>query len=233
MRLPCSQRRTCGGRGAVAVGNLLRPTPANRYERLRVIPDPEVAPGCTRVDCTECFTGLLSIQKEAFFALGQFQDPTRGWPSWDDIAFGYRAVKAGLALIRTSHAQGIHHDESSASLQGTARRWQAASASAIRLFIRYPDLPHRFPFYRDKFPVHWGHDPWSLVARKLLRSLISCRPALEIVEHVADLFIRKGWPARLTRPLCGCVIGGHMWRGLRRGLALNGQLAAPGSDHTR
>ena len=139
--------------GAVVFGRLVRPEPANRYERLQVFPEPDVVSGDTRVDCTQCLTGLLSIGREEFFALGQFQDPTGGWPSWDDIAFGYRALNAGIALVRTSDARGVHHDESSSSLQGTARRWQAASEAAIRLFSRYPDLQDRFPFYRDKLPI--------------------------------------------------------------------------------
>ena len=134
-----------------------------------------------------------------------------------------------MTLISASEARGIHHDLSAASLQASARRWRAASETAVRLFNRYPGLQQSFPFYRDKLPIRWGRDASSLVVRKLLRSLVSSRPCLEVVEHIADLFIRKDWPARLTRPLCGCVISGYMWRGLRDGITANGRLPAFGA----
>lgn len=213
----------------VIVGHLISPEPANRFQRLGVIPEHEVLAGCVPVECTKCFTGLLSVGREEFFALGQFQDPTGGWPSWDDIDFGYRALEAGVTLISTSEARGIHHDQSAASLQATARRWRAASETAVRLFMRHPGLQQSFPFYRDKLPITWGRDPSSLVVRKLLRSLVSSRPCLEVVEQIADLFIRNDWPARLTRPLCGCVISGYMWRGLRDGITTNGGLSLSGA----
>jgi hypothetical protein len=212
---------------AVILGHLLTPEPGNRYERLRVISEREVLPGYGPVECTECLTGLLSIGREDFFALGEFRDPTGGWPSWDDIDFGYRALEAGVKLIRTSEARGIHHDESAASLRGTALRWRSASETAVQLFTRYPDLQQRLTFFRDKLPISWGRDPSSLIVHKLLRSLISSGPSLEIVEQIAELFIRNEWPARLTRPLCGCVISGYMWRGLRDGITANGRMPEP------
>src|SRR6266496_2945788 len=63
-------------RRAVVVGHLLSPAPENRYQRLRVIPERIVSNGYSEIECVECFTGLLSVNREAFFALGRFQDPT-------------------------------------------------------------------------------------------------------------------------------------------------------------
>jgi hypothetical protein len=97
----------------------------------------------------------------------------------------------------------------------------------VQLFTRYPDLQQRLTFFRDKLPISWGRDPSSLIVHKLLRSLISSGPSLEIVEQIAELFIRNEWPARLTRPLCGCVISGYMWRGLRDGITANGRMPEP------
>jgi len=208
---------------AVVVGHLFSPEPANRYEWLGVLPDRETAAGINPVDCTECLTGLLAVGREQFLALDGFEDPTGGWPSWDDVDFGYRAQRAGLQLLRTSEAQGIHHDESATSLAATARRWQAASESAVRLFARHPDLRGAFPFYRDKLPIAWGSDPATLVARKLARGAVSSRPALRVTRPLADLSVRGSWPGGIARPLCGCVVSGSMWQGLRRGIEASGR----------
>jgi glycosyltransferase involved in cell wall biosynthesis len=213
--------------GAVILGHLTDPAPANRYQRLRVFARDDVPPGTAPVPCTECFTGLLSIDRERFFELGQFQDPTGGWPSWDDIDFGYRARKAGVELIRSSEARGIHHDESATSLKRTAQRWRAASVSAVRLFIRYPDLQGSLPFYRDKLPIVRGGDSSLLMLRKLVRSVGSARPVLELVERTTGLLVRIEAPAGVTRALCGWVISGNMWQGLRAGIELYGPLPAP------
>lgn len=54
-------------------------------------------------------TGLIAIKKSDFFGLGMFQDPTGGWPNWDDVDFGYRAVKVGFyygAVLQLSWSTG-------------------------------------------------------------------------------------------------------------------------------
>ena len=169
------------------------------------------------VHFTGCMTGLLAVRRKDFFELGRFQDPTGGWPNWDDVDFGYRAHRAGYRLLRSHQAQAIHYDSSTATLQRTTVRWYNASRSAARLFQRYPELRPELPMFRDKGPVAWSEDPPALIARKLGRQLGSSRPALGVMQTSAGFL--EGWngSAALLRPLYRWIIGGYIFRGYRDG----------------
>ncbi len=207
---------------AVIVGRLSSAEPQNRFQELQVIPERRGAPGCAEIGPGECLTGLLAIARSEFFALGGFQDPTGGWPSWDDVDLGYRASRAGLSILRSSEARGVHHDESSTSLERTAERWYCASKAAVRLFRRHPGIQDSLPFYRDKLPIRWRRDPPVLIARKAARSAISVRVLLEIVARIAPVLVHARLPAFAVRPLCGYVISGSMWHGIRAGIEAYG-----------
>ena len=207
---------------AIVVGTLITASPITRPETgLSAIEIPP--PGGTGVPIpfTECFTGLLCVKRADFFTLGMFQDPTGGWPNWDDIDFGYRAQLAGYQIIRSPRAIGIHHDAASASLADLARRWYRASRSAVRLFQRYPDMQSHLPMFRDKTPIIWGEDPPRLIARKLARQVASSRPMLWSMGRLAGLLERRYPSPRLLRPLHRWIIGGHILRGYRAGLKEN------------
>jgi glycosyltransferase involved in cell wall biosynthesis len=88
----------------------------------------------------ECALGLLAIKKHDFFELGMFQDPTGGWPNWDDVDLGYRAHLAGYQFIRVGEARGKHWDNSLSDMGSTSQRWYRASKSAVKLFQKYPEL---------------------------------------------------------------------------------------------
>jgi GT2 family glycosyltransferase len=215
---------------AVVVGLIASPPPENAFQRLDVAGQPAGGEADVEIRFNECFTGVLSIGREEFFSLGRFRDPTGEWPSWDDIDFGFRARESGFRLVRCVRARGIHHDEWATSLEQMSRRWRAASRSAVRLFQLHPGLQHSFPMYRDKLPVRWGEDSLSLTLRKLLRSLVSSRLVLTPLARLAGASSRHGWAPRLTRSLCGCVVGGNQWRGLRDGLSEFGPLAERGVE---
>ncbi len=170
------------------------------------------------IDFVECFTGLLSVRRSHFFTLGKFQDPTGGWPNWDDVDFGYRAYRAGYRILRSTAARAIHHDAAATSLHRTAERWYKASKSAVKLFQKYPEIQPHVPMLGDKTPIVWGKDPLSLISRKLLRHLASSRPALASVEQLVRR-LEQYYPSPvLLRPLYRWVNGGYMFRGYREGL---------------
>jgi GT2 family glycosyltransferase len=210
---------------AIVTGWLDAAPPSNQFERLQVIRPASAQPEAVApIEFTQCFTQLLSVRADDFAICGGFEDPTGGWPSWDDIDFGYRARRAGLELLRCAEAQAIHHDRTGADLQTLCRRWHAASVSAIRLFQRHPGIEDAFAMYRDKLPVRWRRDPWPLVAQKLLRSAVSCRLAHWCVRGSAQALATSGHFPGLARPLCGLAISGSIWRGLREGIARYGAL---------
>jgi glycosyltransferase involved in cell wall biosynthesis len=171
------------------------------------------------VDVTfaECKAGVLAIQRDDFFSLGMFQDPTGGWPNWDDVDFGYRASRAGYRLRVSRRARAVHHDEAITDFRAACRRWYQAGRSAVRLFRTHAGIHAHMAMFADKLPVRWRHDSPGLVARKLLRRLASSRPALWNMERVASLLDRRQ-TQRGARLLHRWILGGYVYRGYRDGL---------------
>lgn len=167
---------------------------------------------------TACNTQLLAIKRSDFFELGMLQDPTGGWPNWDDVDFGYRSHLAGFQLVRVADAVGEHWDYSLSSLESATHRWFRASKSAVRLFQRYPGLRRFIPMFVDMTPVDWKQDSPRLVARKSLRRFLSSRIVLAVMERTV-LLLEKNHPSEgLLRPLYRWIEGAYKYQGYRQGL---------------
>jgi hypothetical protein len=165
-----------------------------------------------------CKTGLLAIRREDFFTLGQFQDPTGGWPNWDDVEFGYRAHQAGFQFWQSARAMGEHRDHSLVDLAASCLRWQHASQSAVRLFQKFPDIQPHIPMLNDKTPIGWRRDSPGLIARKLIRRAASSRFVLGGLEWLGRVLERRYPSPALLRPLYRWIVGGYMFWGFHRGL---------------
>ncbi len=170
------------------------------------------------LDYTLCKTGLLAVRRADFMAIGMFNDPTGGWPNWDDVDFGCRAHALGYRLYRSVAAVGTHWDYSLTSLGVYCRRSYEASRSAAGLFRRYPELGRRLPMFNDMTPVAWGRDPAGLVCRKLARRAASTRPPLRLLEVAVAIVERVSPQPALLRPLYRWVHGAYVFRGYRNGL---------------
>ena len=152
------------------------------------------------VDFTLCKTGLLAMLRADFYDIGQFQDPTGGWPNWDDVDFGYRAHLAGYAIWQCRAALAEHWDYAGQDLAAACARSQRASQAAVRLFERYPALPPR------------------LVARKWVRRLMSGGMALHGLETMQRRAAAARWPSSVQVALQRWIVGGYIYRGFQKGL---------------
>ncbi len=207
------------GPGTIVLGRLIDlPPDAPRQDPSRRDVQVSVGADENRLDAlagVDCMTGLLAVWREDFSALGGFQDPTGGWPNWDDVDFGHRARQVGLRILRDNAAMAEHRDRSAGDLDHAARRWHAASQAAAWLFQRHPDLLDALPMYADKHPIDWRGDPGRLVLRKLLRRGSTARPVMRGLRRLQRLA-----PAgRVRRALERWLLGAWMARGLREGRA--------------
>ena len=177
----------------------------------------------------ECNTQLIAIRRREFFELGLFQDPTGGWPNWDDVDLGYRAHLAGFQFIRVGEAKGKHWDNSLSDMESTSQRWFQASKSAVQLFKKYPELQSSIRMYEDKTPVDWSKDKPGLVVRKMVRGLTSSKASIKFLEEVVDL-LEKFYPnPKLLLPLYRWVFGAYMYQGYQQGLREFGIVPDPGN----
>lgn len=164
-----------------------------------------------------CMTGLLGLRRDDFFALGMFRDPTGGWPSWDDVAFGYRAHQAGYRLLRVAGAVAEHWDYALWDLSSACRRWDRAGYSGATLLWRYPALTEHIPMFMDKGPILWRVDRPALIARKLARQIVSAPPVLYGMEKlVRALETHYPSPAILER-LYRWITSAYIYKGYRQG----------------
>ncbi|MCB8968161.1 MAG: glycosyltransferase [Ardenticatenaceae bacterium] len=164
-------------------------------------------------------TQLLAVKRADFYELGMLQDPTGGWPNWDDVDFGYRAHLAGFRLLQSGQATGYHWDNSLRDLESTCNRWQRACKSAVRLFEVHPGLIPHLPMLHDKMPINWSQDSANMVARKLLRRVLALGPSVWLLQKMAQQ-LERGYPAR-KKWLCWLYLliqGSYMSRGYREGL---------------
>lgn len=170
------------------------------------------------VPFTSCLTGLLAIRRDKFYEIGGFQDPTGGWPNWDDVDFGYRASQKGVQLLRLLDASAEHWDYAATDFKVACGRWQRASHSAVRLLQQYPQLFEHLPMFHDKVPVNWSADSVWLISRKLLRRITSTCPAVYSIENVVRQLEQHYPRPSILQPLYRWIIGSYIFNGYRRGL---------------
>lgn len=174
-------------------------------------------PGGRVIHFSRCKTGVLSIRRQDFLDLGMFQDPTGGWPNWDDVDFGYRGHLRGFRLWLSYRATAYHHDHSLASLEIHCKRAEQASRSVVQLFRRYPDLRPHFSAYRAKHPMSLSEDSPGLLLHKALRRVMSSPPLLGAMKQLASLLEDHRPQSRLLVPLYRVIIGAHIQRGYWQG----------------
>lgn len=170
------------------------------------------------VNFVECNTQVLAVSRDLFFELNMLQDPSGGWPNWDDVDFGYRAHQAGCQFVRVIDAKGVHWDSSLADLESTSMRWFRASKSAVRLFEKYPDLKGSIPMYEDKTPIRWGDDSPSLVIKKFIRKIASADSAVDLMKYIIGVLEKYIPEPGLLRPFYRWVCGAYMFQGFHQGL---------------
>lgn len=167
-----------------------------------------------------CNTELLAVRRDDFFALGMLQDPTGGWPNWDDVDFGYRSYKAGYRLLQCGGATGYHWDYSIANLETACRRWQKAGISAVRLYEVYPELREHIVMFRDKTPINWTADSPNLIMRKMLYRIVASPPVVWLMEGAVKLLETLYPSKKLLALFYRWIQGSYMLRGYRKGLQL-------------
>lgn len=166
----------------------------------------------------ECMTGLLAISRSDFLQLGVFQDPTGGWPNWDDVDFGYRASLRGFRFWRCASAIAEHWDYAAADLGTECKRWYRASTAAPRLFQRHPALKPSIPMFRDKGPISWREDGPPLIGRKIARQIVSSPPVLWVME-ASVRFLETHCPSpTILERLCRWIKSAYVYKGYREGL---------------
>lgn len=205
------------------------PTPFSRV--YSTIDCEEASPEGADVDYTACVTNNLSILRDDFERIGGMHDIAGDGPTiWGDVEFGYRAALKGFRFRRSGTAACTHRDYVIHDLKTASARAYQVAYLAAPLFKKYPELRKDLPMFTDKFPVSWGEDIAKMVARKSLRKLASCKPALWVLERVVHLLETLFPNPKVLSPFYRWILGGYIFRGYRDGMEAYGLTPALSGD---
>ena len=174
---------------------------------------------------TDVYSNNMSIRREAYFEVGMYQDlGFLGSSSWCDVDLGYRAYRQGFDFRRSTKARCSHRDYFASNLDRYKNRARTSASQAVLLFQKYPELLSHLPMFFDKTPIVWGQDPRPLLARKLVRSIVSSRLVLWSMEQIVNT-LEKSYPtSKLLPPLYRYIVGGYIFHGYREGLRRFGKI---------
>jgi hypothetical protein len=101
---------------------------------------------------------------------------------------------------------------------------RVAAYRSVTLFQKHPELLVHIPMFYDKTPINWRLDPPRLIARKLVRAILSSRLALWSMEQIVNS-LEKPYPTFSMLPiLYRYIIAGYIFQGYREGLGEFGQV---------
>jgi glycosyltransferase involved in cell wall biosynthesis len=167
----------------------------------------------------DAYSNNMALKREAYAEIGMMQSlEYSGSSMWCDLDFAYRAYQKGFEFHRSAKVICWHRDHSADNLKAYSQRMRTAAYRAVQLFRKYPELITHIPMFHDKTPIIWGQDPPRLIARKLVRTLASSRPALWCMNQVAVRLEKADSGSSVLPALYRYIIAGSIFRGYREGL---------------
>jgi GT2 family glycosyltransferase len=158
----------------------------------------------------------LSLRREDLKKTGLFDERFR--VACEDQDLTHRARDAGIRFLYNARITCVHNDQ-----VGDLRRYCLAQRPRTRdtvLFCaKYPAIHGNAMVARLNGYVSWRDGP-TIVARKLVKLLLSKDAGIAGVERLVSMGERRRWPERLQRRLFRLVVGLNMFRGWREGLKL-------------
>jgi glucosyl-dolichyl phosphate glucuronosyltransferase len=193
-------------------------TPFLRYRRsLEATFAPPVGPdGTARVQAVA--SANLSARRALFERLGGYCEDLR-IPGAEEYEFLGRLVQNDVPTVYSTRVEAWHDDAFITFPAYCVKNERYAIAGAEAL-ARYPALVRQCDYARSlvrlNAPIAWSDGP-PLIGRKVLKRVLSSRPALAVLKGLAALVETLGVPV-LTESVYRLVIGLHIFRGFRAGL---------------
>jgi GT2 family glycosyltransferase len=167
-----------------------------------------------------CTAGNMAIARDRFLGLGGFAEDL---VSAEDQDLALRHSAAGGRIAFVPEAVAVHHD-SAVDFRGYCRRVAWGAEHMVRFGQKHPGWPDNRERARINGPTRWREDPPALTARKVIKRLLSSRPLLA-VSLAAVGALQRVSDGRLLAAAYRTVMGLHIFRGYRKGLARYGSVA--------
>jgi GT2 family glycosyltransferase len=168
----------------------------------------------TPISYQEVVSRNFSLKREAFCEIGGFDE---GFPrsGYEDTEFAFCAAQLGYQFIYTPRASGVHRHTGTLSQVG--EHMYNYQISAALFLSKHPEAAGQIRHLRDKEPIRLGHDSPELLARKLMRRILTLTPCQTLLRRtIADMEMQNPESSRL-RILYWQVLGDYLYRGYREG----------------
>ena len=162
-----------------------------------------------------CTAANMSMRRDRFLELGGFDEEL---VSAEDQDFALRHRERGGAIVFLPEAASVHRD-AALDIRSYCRRTEWGSERLVAFCRRHPTWPENVERDRVNGPIRLGDESVERTLRKLAKTLIALRPALEVLFAVAAILEHGAPDSWLLGRVYRLLLGAHIFRGYRRGLA--------------
>jgi glycosyltransferase involved in cell wall biosynthesis len=162
-----------------------------------------------------CTAANMSMGRERFWELGGFDEEL---VSAEDQDFALRHCERGGAIGFLPEAAVIHRD-TALDIRSYCRRTEWGSERLMAFCRRHPTWPDNVERDRVNGPIRLGQEHVERTLRKLGKRMIALQPVVEVLFAVAAILERIAPESWLLGRVYRLLLGAHIFRGYRRGLA--------------
>jgi glycosyltransferase involved in cell wall biosynthesis len=209
--------------GAIRLPGVVMERPFGRFRQaleLQGVPEKRGS-GCARNFCT---AANMSISRKRFVELGGFDELL---VTAEDQDLALRHSERGGLIAFVPEAVAVHRDEA-LDVRGYCRRTEWGSERIVVFCERHQEWPDNIERDRVNGPVRWRREPLGWSVRKILKGVIAVPAVVEVLFGAASILERSAPDSRVLQRVYRLLLGAHVFRGYRRGLARANRAAAEG-----
>jgi len=170
-----------------------------------------------------CTAANMSVSRSVFVDLGGF-NPRLHCAEDQDLAL--RHSRNGRPIVYIPEAQAVHHDPA-LDIRASCRKAEWTGRHLVEFCRAQPAWPENEQRLLINGPLVPGREPAGTTAKKLGKWLLGQRAILEVLFALTALVERSRGDGPLLDVLYTTLVGIHLQRGFRSGLAASGR--QPGS----
>jgi glycosyltransferase involved in cell wall biosynthesis len=204
---------------AIVVGSIRLPKAVleRPFGRFRQALEMQGVPQSRGISCAGnfCTAANMSMSRKRFRELGGF-DETLVTAEDQDLALRHSQRSGSIAFA--PEAAAVHRDEA-VDVRGYCRRSEWGSERIVAFCGRHREWPDNIERDRVNGPTRWRHEPLHRAARKVLKRVIATPAVVETLFVAASILERTAPDSRVLERIYRLLLGAHVFRGYRRGLA--------------
>ena len=162
-----------------------------------------------------CTAANMSMRRGRFVELGGFDEAL---VAAEDQDLALRHSQKGGMIVFLPEAAAIHRD-GALDARTYCRRSEWGSERLVAFSERHRDWPDSIERDRVNGPVRWRQEAVVWTVRKVVKKAVASRAVVEVLFAMAVILERSAPDSWVLRRVYRLLLGAHVFRGHRRGLA--------------